>query len=90
MGYTIGGLGDKILEFHPEIAAKGIDLTVSFDDASNRFVLKLGKEGEELGAFLDKKDADACMDGKKCVTLAVQVAQTLTELEELLTPRKPG
>lgn len=90
MGYTITGLKDKILEFHPEIAAKGIDLSVSFDEASNRFALKLSKEDQELGAYLDKKDADACMDGEKCVNLAVQVAQVLAELEDLVTPRKPG
>ncbi len=90
MGYTLAGLKDKIMKFHPEIAAKGIDLGVSFDQESNRYVLKLSKEGQEFGAFLDKKDADACMDGKKCVNLAVQVAQFLAEFEDILTPRKPG
>ena len=48
MGYTITGLKDKILEFHPEIAAKGINLNLSFDEASNRFVLKLSKEDQAL------------------------------------------
>lgn len=90
MGYTIAGLKDKIMEFHPEIAGKGIELAVSFDEAGNRFVLTLGREGHEFGAYLDKKDADACMDGEKCVNLAVQVAQILAELEDFLTPRKPG
>jgi hypothetical protein len=90
MDYTIIALKDKIMEFHPEIAAKGINLTVGFDEAGNRFSLKLGKDGAEVGAFLDRKDADACMDGQKCVNLAVQVAQTLAELEDLLNPRKPG
>ncbi len=90
MGYTIAGLKDKILEFHPEIAAKRINLIVSFDQESNRYALKFGKEGQELGAFLSKQDADACMEGKKCVNLAVQVAQFLSEFEDLLHPRKPG
>lgn len=90
MGYTIEGLKNKILEFHPEIAAKEISLEISFDEQGNRFVLLFRQESEELGFYLDKKDADACMDGKKCVNLAVQVAQILAELEELLTPRKSG
>lgn len=30
------------------------------------------------------------MDGNKCVNLAVQVAQILAELEDRLSPRKPG
>ncbi len=90
MGYTIVGLKDKILEFHPEIARQGFNLSVTFDDATNRFLLKLSKAGHELGAYLEKKDADACMDGKKCVDLAVQLTQLLAEFEDLLTPRKPG
>jgi len=90
MGYTIAGLKGKILEFHPEIARQGVNLTVNFDEAANLFVLKLSKGGHELGAYLEKKDADACMNGRKCVDLAVQVAQLLAEFEDLLTPRKPG
>jgi hypothetical protein len=90
MGYTIEGLKDKILEFHPEIAAQGINLTVSFEEASNRFVVQLSKGEVELATYLDKKDADACMEGTKCVNLAVQVAQILAEIEDLLSPPKPG
>jgi len=90
MGYTIAGLRDKIHEFHPEIARQGVNLNVTFDEAANRFVLRLSKGGHELGAYLEKKDADACMDGRKCVDLAVQVSQLLAEFENLLTPRKPG
>jgi len=90
MAYTIAALKDKILEFHPEIAAKGIHLEVSFDEASNRYLLQLSKDGQEFGAFLEQQDADACMEGKKCVNLAVQAAQFLAEFEDILTPRKPG
>ncbi len=90
MGYTIVGLKDRILEFHPEIEKQGFNLRISFDEATNRFVLNLSKGGHELGAYLGKKDADACMDGKKCVDLAVQLTQLLAEFEDLLTPRKPG
>ena len=90
MGYTIVGLKDKIRELHPESARQGLNLTVTFDEAANRFVLKLIKGGHELGAYLEKKDADACMDGEKCLDLAVQLTQLLAEFEDLLTPRKPG
>jgi hypothetical protein len=30
------------------------------------------------------------MGGKKCLNLAVLVTQLLAELEDLITPRKPG
>lgn len=90
MGYTVAALKDKILEFHPEIAAKAINLDVSFDQQSRRYMLKLSKDAQEFGVYLDQEDADSCMDGKKCVNLAVQVAQFLAEFEDLVSPRKPG
>ena len=43
-----------------------------------------------MGSYLDPKDADDCLAGKRCANLAVQVTQLLAELEDLLTPRKPG
>lgn len=90
MGYTIAALKNKIIEFHPEIAAKAINLEVNFDQPNSRYVVKLSKEAQEFGAYLDQKDADACMAGEKCVNLAVQVAQCLAEFEDILSPRKPG
>ena len=90
MAYSTTALKGKILEFHPEIAAKAIDLDVTFDQPNSRYLVKLSKNGQEFGLYLDQKDADACMDGKKCVNLAVQVAQCLAEFEDILSPRKPG
>ncbi len=90
MGYTVVGLKEKLLKFHPEIAQKGLNLLVAFDTEQNRFRLKLSKGDQEFETFLDKKDADDCMDGKKCVNLAVQMTQFLAEFEDILTPRKPG
>jgi len=56
----------------------------------NAFTPKFPLRGALAEPYLDKKDADACMAGKKCVNLAVQVAQFLAEFEDILTPRKPG
>ncbi len=90
MAYSTAALKDKILEFHPEIAAKAINLEVNFDQPNRRYVLKLSKDSQESGLYLDQKDADSCMEGKKCVNLAVQVAQCLAEFEDILSPRQPG
>ncbi len=90
MGYTVVGLKEKLLEFHPEIARKGLNLLVTFDTEQNRFRLKLSKDGQEFETVMEKKDADDCMDGQKCVNLAIQMAQFLAEFEDLLTPRQPG
>ena len=81
---------EKIREFHPEIQTNNMDLSISFDKPAHRYVIKLSKSGESVGAYLDQKDADDCLEGKKCVNLAVLVTQLITELEDLLTPRQPG
>ena len=80
----------KIREFHPELDPNNIDLDVSWDEAGKRYALKLSKSGEAVGSYLDQKDADECLAGKKCLNLAVQVTQLIAELEDLITPRKPG
>ncbi len=90
MDYTLGSLKEKIQELHPEIQAGGLDLSLVYDEGSRRFVLKLAKGKDEVGAFLERTDADDCRAGKKCVNLAVQVTQMLAELADLTTPRKPG
>jgi hypothetical protein len=81
---------EKIRYFHPEIGRNNIDLNVTYEEAGDRYFIKLSKSGEIVGAYLDQKDADECLAGKKCVNLAVQVTQLIAELEDLLTPRKPG
>ena len=90
MSYTIEELKRKIFEFHPEIGQKSINLDVSFNQEANKYEVRLTKAGKEFGAFLEKQDADDCMAGKKCIALAVLVTQVLAELENLLSPRKPG
>jgi hypothetical protein len=83
-------VAEKIREFHPEIIQHNIDLKVTYDEAGNRYVIELSKSGEAVGSYLDEKDADDCLAGKKCVNLAVQVTQLIAELEDLISPRKPG
>jgi hypothetical protein len=90
MGYTIAGLRDQVRQLHPEIARQGINLLVAFDDDQQKYSLKLSKGPHEFGFYLDRADADACMDAGRCLNLSVQVTQALAEFEDLLTPRKPG
>jgi hypothetical protein len=90
MNYSIDQLKEKISGFHPELAQNGVSLSVDRDAAGKRFAIKLGKGGKEAGAYLDQKDADECMAGKKCLNLAVVVTQLLADLEDLISPRKPG
>jgi hypothetical protein len=82
MGYTTVGLKDKILEMYPEITKLGVVSTLTFEDAKNAYLLKLKKGVHELGTYIDKADADRCMDGHVCVSLGVQVRQFLENFKE--------
>ena len=90
MNYSTDNLKVKVRKFHPEIAQNGVSLNVDWDAAGKHFALKLSKAGKEVGAYLDQKDAAEFMSGKKCLNLAVHITQLLAELEDLITPRKPG
>lgn len=90
MSYTMEKLKDMIFELHPEIVQHALNLSASFDEAKNAYVLKFSRGGKELNTFLDKADADECMAGNKCIHLGVQIAQFLEDFEDIASPRKPG
>ena len=83
MGYTNVALKDKIMEMYPEITKNGIAASLDFDRDKNAFIIKFKKGSKELTTHLEKKDADACMDGIKCVYLGVQVGQFIKNFEML-------
>ncbi len=87
--YTTEGLKDMIYELHPEIVQRAMNLSASFDEAKNAYVLKFSRGGRELSTYLDKQDADECMEGKKCIHLGVQIAQFLYDFEQIASTRKP-
>jgi hypothetical protein len=68
-------LCDKIKTLYPDIGECGIDLDVDFDDQENAWVVVLKKDNHELKHFLEVPDADACMEGRQCVALGLEIAQ---------------
>ena len=83
MGYTNVALKNKIMEMYPEIEARGIAASLDFSTEKNAYIIDLKKNGVELKTHLDKKDADECMNGIKCVYLGMQVAEFIKNFEEL-------
>ena len=81
MGYTIVALKNKIREIYPEIQEHGITFGLGFSDDINAYVLNLKKDIHELTTYLDKKDADECMDGMKCVNLGVKIGEFIKNFE---------
>jgi len=76
-------LCDSIRSLYPEIGECGVDVKVDFDETRKAWVVDLQKENHELKTFLEPSDADACMEGKQCVSLGVQIAQLLANIKSV-------
>ena len=74
-------LCDKIVALYPDIGACGIDIDVHFNDLQKSWVVDLKKEAHTLKHFLALPDADACMEGKQCVSLGLEIAQMLNNIK---------
>lgn len=83
MGYTNVALKDKIVEMYPEVERRGIAVSLDFSQEKNAYVVKFKKDRHELTTHLEKKDADECMDGIKCVYLGMQVGEFIKNFEEI-------
>jgi hypothetical protein len=81
MSYTKDDLKKKLLEMYPEIEKFGLSLALEFDESKDAWVVSFQKGNEKRHAFLDKKDADACIDGNACIYLGVLIAQYIKDLE---------
>jgi hypothetical protein len=66
---------EKIQSIYPDIGECGIDLKVDFDEEQKSLVVYLRKGNREVKHFLPREDADACLIGKKCVGLGLEIAQ---------------
>lgn len=83
MGYTNVALKDKIVEMYPEVERHGITVRLDFSEEKNAYIVKFKKDRHELTTHLEKKDADECMDGIKCMYLGMQVSEFIKNFEEI-------
>ena len=82
MGYSEADLEKKLLELYPEITKYGLSLSLSFDQEKDAWIVSFEKESHKRHAILDKKDADACLDGNVCIYLGMLITQYIKDLEE--------
>jgi hypothetical protein len=82
MRYTNVALKDKIMEMYPEIRKHNLSVGLDFDERKNAYLITFKRDTEALTTHLEKKDADDCMNGIKCVYLGVQVEQFIKNFEE--------
>ena len=81
MGYTNVALKDKIMEIYPEILEHNISAGLDFSEGENSYIIKLKKDHHELTTHLNKKDADECMNGIKCIHLGIQIGEFIKNFE---------
>ncbi|NCO66699.1 MAG: hypothetical protein COW32_02360 [Candidatus Aquicultor secundus] len=82
MSYTKDELAMKLREMYKEINQHDLDMSLEFDADENAWVIHLKKGEHELRTFINKQDADECMNGIKCVYLGVQIGQFVQHFEE--------
>ena len=74
-------LCQKIQEIYPEVGQCGIDITVDFDKRQKAWVVDLKKDNHELKHFLENPDANACLEGKQCVAMGLEIAQLIKNVK---------
>jgi hypothetical protein len=70
------------MEMYPEIREHNFVVSLDFNAQKNAYIVTFKRGREELSTHLEKKDADECMNGIKCVYLGIQVAQFIKNFEE--------
>ena len=68
-------LCEKIRSIYPDVGSCGIDVRADYDESEQSWVVYLKKGNKEVKHFLPEEDAGACMDGKQCVSLGLEIAQ---------------
>jgi hypothetical protein len=74
-------LCQRIVSMYPDIGLCGIDVDVEFDEPKKAWAVHLTRNGHHLTHFLDIPEADACLEGKQCVALGLDIAQLRKNIE---------
>lgn len=82
MGYTQVALKDKIIQMYPEIEQHGAAVNLKFNEELKTYDVKIKKGPHELTTHLETKDADECMDGRKCIHLGVQIKEFIENVKQ--------
>lgn len=75
------GLKEKILEMYPEVSEHGISVRVEFSEENQAYIITFRKGDKMLFTHLEKKDADDCIDGTKCIYLGLQIGQLINNFD---------
>ena len=77
MGYSKMALESKLFEIYPELHRKDVSMSLRFDEETKAWMVGLKKGHHMLETYLDKADADSCVEGHVCVPLGVKIGEFL-------------
>lgn len=83
MQHTAPELTEKLKGMYPEIEKHGISMELEFHEDKDYWIVKLEKGHHKLHTHLEKKDADACLEGVQCLYLGMQIGQFVKNFETL-------
>lgn len=75
-------LCEKIRGIYPQVGECGIDVEVDYDESKGAWIVDLKKDRRQLTTHLEPADAQACMEGKECVSLGLQIGQLLDNIKQ--------
>ena len=81
-------LCEKIQSIYPDIGECGIDIEVDYDSQRHRQTVLLKKNELELTTFLESGDAEKCMEGIQCVSLAIEINQLKDSIDRMPKDRQ--
>jgi len=74
---------EQIQKIYPDIGECGISIKVTRDTAQKRWVVHLEKGPRKLKTYLEEGDAEKCMGGEQCVSLAIEINQLKDSIQRL-------
>ena len=74
-------LENKLRQMYPGIEKHNLALSARFDANKDAWIVQLAKGKHELTTHLEKKDAEACLEGVQCIYLGVQIGQFVENFE---------
>ena len=75
-------LESTIMGMYPEIIKHSLSFSLNFDTDTDSWIVTLSKGKHKLTTHLEKKDAEACLDGIQCIYLGVQIGQFVKNFEQ--------
>ena len=73
MKYTNVALKEKIRDMYPDLEKHKVTIGLTYSEEKNAYVIKFKRGKHELITYLDKSDADDCMNNIRCLHLGIKV-----------------